>query len=79
MYSTALLALKNNVKVELITKTVITLNLAIWSYRPLRIFSYAIHDSDNKFVVCHKKQKVSTHLFCKAITLHTTKSSVDII
>lgn len=79
MYTTALLALKNNVKVELITKPVITLNLAIWSYRPLSIFSYAIHDSDNKCVFCHKKQKVSTHLFWKATTLHTTKSSVDII
>jgi len=79
MYFTALLAPKNNVKVELITNTVIVLNLAIWFYRPLSIFSYVIHDSDSKCVFCHKKQKVSTQLFWKVITLHTTKSSADII
>jgi len=74
MHFTVLLALKNNVTVELITKSVIILNLAVWSYRPLSIFSYANDDSDSKCVFSHKKQKVTTHLFWKATTLHTTKS-----
>ena len=74
MHFTVLLALKNNVTVELITKSVIILNLAVWSYRPLSIFSYANDDSDSKCVFSHKKQKVTTHLFWKATTLQTTKS-----